>query len=233
MSDAYGDGAPQLQSDQKQSDPPACGSPMMADATASERAYQRVKSDILSGLIPAGPIDIRTLGDRLRMSVTPVREALVRLSAEKLVRLTPHYGYVVSTPGARRLEHLYELSGALLHISLERQTRVRRARENQPRSVSLSGVYPDDLTALFSAVLSTQTNLALTETVMALNDQLHRARRCEPKIFADASQDVAKMAGLWECGNLGDLRLRLRDHHRARLVKVDAIARLVSEEAST
>ena len=75
---------------------------MTEDVSASERAYQRVKGDILSGVIQIGLIDIRALGDQLRMSVTPVREALARLSAERLVRLAPHQGYVVAMPSARR-----------------------------------------------------------------------------------------------------------------------------------
>src|SRR5690606_35745514 len=111
----------------------------MADASAWERAYQRLKSDILSGSISVGPLDIRILGDRLRMSVTPVREALARLHAERLVRLAPHQGYVVATPSARRLEHLYELSSAMVHLCLERASRSRRPKVAQARPLLLLG----------------------------------------------------------------------------------------------
>lgn len=203
----------------------------MADTSAWERAYQRLKSDILSGSIPVGPLDIRILGDRLRMSVTPVREALARLHAERLVRLAPHQGYVVSTASARRLEHLYELSSALVHLSLERASRSRRPKVIPSPPLLLGGSYASDLTALIGDIAGAQPNAALAEAILSLNDQLFAARRCEPRVFTGAEQDLAGLIELWANRNAGDLRLRLRDHHRTRLVRVDAIARLLSEES--
>lgn len=203
----------------------------MADASAWERAYQRLKNDILSGSIPAGPLDIRVLGDRLRMSVTPVREALARLHAERLVRLAPHQGYVVATPTAQRLENLYELSSALVHLCLERASRSRRPKAAQARPLPHGGSYASDLTALIGEIAVAQPNSALAESILSLNDQLYAARRHEPQLFAGADQELAGMIALWASQNAGDLRLRLRDHHRTRLVRVDAIARLLSEES--
>lgn len=203
----------------------------MADASAWERAYQRLKSDILSGSIPVGPLDIRILGDRLRMSVTPVREALARLHAERLVRLAPHQGYVVATPSARRLEHLYELSNSLVHLSLERASRSRRPKAGITRALLLAGSYASDLTALITDIAAAQPNGALAETLLWLNDQLYAARRYEPQLFTSAESELTGLVTLWVNQNAGDLRLRLREHHRTRLVKVDAIARLLSEES--
>jgi hypothetical protein len=204
---------------------------MMGDASASERAYQRLKSDILSGAIPVGLLDIRVIGDRLRMSVTPVREALARLNAERLVRLAPHQGYAVAMPSARRLEHLYDFCGALVHLCLERASRSRRTKIEQPRNLRLVGSYAADMAALISDVASAQPNGALSETVAALNDQLYGVRRCEPRLFPGAERELAGLATLWKSGNAGDLRLRLRDHHRSRLLRVDALARLLAEES--
>lgn len=204
---------------------------MMGDASASERAYQRLKSDILSGALPVGLLDIRLLGDQLRMSVTPVREALARLNAERLVRLAPHQGYAVAVPSARRLEHLYELSGALVHLSLERASRSRRPKAEGQRILNLVGSYAADMAALINEVASSQPNGALGETLAALNDQLFGVRRCEPKIFAQANQELFHLVTLWRDGNAGDLRLRLRDHHRSRLLRIDALARLLFEES--
>lgn len=203
----------------------------MGDASASERAYQRLKSDILSGAIPVGLLDIRLLGDRLRMSVTPVREALARLNAERLVRLAPHQGYAVARPSARRLEHLYEFSGALVHLSLDRASRSRRPRTDSSRNVNLVGSYAADFAALLSGIASSQSNSALSETLSSLTDQLHGVRRCEPNVFPKADQELSDLVALWRSGNVGDLRLRLRDHHRSRLLRIDALARLLFEES--
>lgn len=206
---------------------------MMADASASERAYQRLKSDILAGSIPAGPLDTRVLGDHLRMSVTPVREALARLNAERIVRLAPHQGYVVATPSPRRLEHLYELLSSLVHLCLDRSNRPRKRNEDKAAQLALAGSYAADLTALINDIAMAQPNGALAETINAFNDQLFSARRCEPRLFIGADSELSALVALWKNQNTGDLRLRLRDHHRARIFRVDAIARLLSEEAGT
>jgi len=204
---------------------------MMADPSAAERAYQRLRRDILNGTLPMGPMDIRGLGDRLRMSVTPVREALARLSAERLVTLAPHHGYVVANPSARRLEHIYELAGALIDLSLDRAGGTGWARLPGNRRQKASGVYADDMATLMREIATAQSNLELAEHALALNDRLFPARRCEPKLFADAGQEVAVLGALWDSQSYGDLRLLLRKHHRTRMDRVDALARLMVEQA--
>ena len=160
-----------------------------------------------------------------------MREALARLSAERMVRLAPHHGYAVALPSARRLEHLYELSGSLIHLALERASRLKRTRVEHQLDLPLSGAYAADLAALLAEIAASQPNCVLCETIAALNDQLHCVRRCEPNLFAGADQELTALVTLWKNGNFGDLRLRLRDHHRSRRLRVDALARLLSEES--
>lgn len=205
----------------------------MAEASASERAYRRLKCDILAGSIPAGPIDTRALGDRLRMSVTPIREALARLNAERIVRQAPHQGFVVAMPSARRLEHLYELLNALMRLCLGGCSALLSGKADETSRLVLTGNYATDLTVLINDVAAAQPNSALMEAVEALNDQLFVARRCEPRLFAGADRELATLVSLWRSRNLRELRLGLRDHHLARVFRIDALARLVSEESGT
>ena len=86
--------------------------------SAVDRAYLRLKADILHGALPVRALDIGQLGDRLRMSATPVREALARLNAEHIVRRSAH-GYAIVILSPRRIEHLYQVSGALLALSVD------------------------------------------------------------------------------------------------------------------
>ena len=202
----------------------------MSDLPASERAYLRVKDKILSGTLPSGSLDIGILADQMRMSVTPVREALARLSVERLVRLAPHQGYVVATPSPTRLEHLYQLSGALIHHSLERACRSKQRVVTPGSANAATGSYAEDMTLFLRGVVSSQPNGALIETVISLTDQLFPARRCELRIFPGGQAELAGLIALWSSGNLGGLRLRLRAYHRARILKVDALGRLLIEE---
>ena len=61
---------------------------MVVAPSASARVYDRVKTDILSGQLPGGGfVTEGELATRTGVSRTPVREALLRLESEGLVRL--------------------------------------------------------------------------------------------------------------------------------------------------
>ncbi len=61
------------------------------------RVYEILRDDILDlRLAPGSPIDEVQLADRLSMSRTPIREALVRLAAEGLVTTLPNRSTVVA-----------------------------------------------------------------------------------------------------------------------------------------
>lgn len=64
--------------------------------SASARVYDRVKRDILNGRRPGGAfVTEGELAEATGVSRTPVREALLRLEAEGLVRLYPKKGALV------------------------------------------------------------------------------------------------------------------------------------------
>ncbi|MDQ3629373.1 MAG: GntR family transcriptional regulator [Actinomycetota bacterium] len=65
-------------------------------ASAAERAYEHVKTSILAGSYAGGDLlSEGEVADAVGVSRTPVREALLRLQAEGLVRLYPKKGALV------------------------------------------------------------------------------------------------------------------------------------------
>lgn len=63
----------------------------------AQLVYQVLRDDILNIVLPPGsPIDENQLAERLKMSRTPIREALVRLAGEGLVTTLPNRTTVVS-----------------------------------------------------------------------------------------------------------------------------------------
>jgi len=204
----------------------------MPDPSAAERAYQRLKDDIVKGALPTGPLDVRAIGDRLRMSVTPVREALARLSSERLVNLAPHHGYVVTTPSAQRLESLYDLAGLLIDACLQRIKIASMPKSAPARDFPTYGIYPDDVTTLMREIAMAQGNVELADQIAALNDRLFVARRCEPKLFPSATQEAEALMVLFRTRDISGLQLLLRTHHRLRIERVDALARLVADAVS-
>lgn len=202
---------------------------MISDPSAAERAYQRLKADILTGVLATGPLDIRELGDCLKMSVTPVREALARLSAERLVKLAPHQGYAVANPSARRLQNLYDLSDGLVDLTLQR-CEVSLSSSPGPGGARTSD-YARDMAGLISTMATSQPNRELGEHLLALSDRLFPARRYEPSLFPGALEELDLLAILWAQRNLDELRLRFNQHHATRMESTASIASLLAEQA--
>lgn len=197
----------------------------MADPSATERAYRRLKSDILNGVLPTGPIDIRILGDRLRMSVTPVREALARLSAERLVKLAPHHGYAVAAISMRRLENLYELSAALVDLALSRSAPAQRNHLPVPDPARDVRTYEAGMMSLVREIATAQANLELAEHLVALGERLAPARRCEFVVIPRCQSEMERLFALWDKRQTSALRVRVSSHFSLRVTRVDAIAR--------
>ncbi|MFX0202698.1 MAG: GntR family transcriptional regulator [Candidatus Hodarchaeota archaeon] len=62
---------------------------------------------------PGDPLNEKILSEDLQVSRTPIREALIRLSGEKLVTIVPHVGARVSDVNLRDFQKLIELRGIL------------------------------------------------------------------------------------------------------------------------
>jgi DNA-binding GntR family transcriptional regulator len=85
-----------------------------ATGSSTDLAYRELKNWILLGEIPLGMrLSEERIGERLSLSRTPVREALLRLHAERFVERRTDGGYRINHPTARSMEELYELRKAL------------------------------------------------------------------------------------------------------------------------
>lgn len=89
--------------------------------TAGSTAYLRLKSLILLGEVPIG-IRLREgrIAERLDVSRTPVREALLRLFAERFLERHSEGGFRVAAPSVQTLRQLYDLRRALELFALRR-----------------------------------------------------------------------------------------------------------------
>lgn len=78
--------------------------------TAKHRAYESIKQGILSFVYKPGDfLTEAELARQIGLSRTPVREALLLLQAEGLVRLVPQKGAVVPPMAVRDVEEVLEL----------------------------------------------------------------------------------------------------------------------------
>src|SRR6476661_10958272 len=78
-------------------------------ASAATRAYDHLKRAVLDGTHPGGTLLTEgEVAEQLGVSRTPVREALLRLEAEGLVRLYPKKGALVIPVSAQEARDVVE-----------------------------------------------------------------------------------------------------------------------------
>lgn len=77
------------------------------DISQAERAYRRLRSEILHGdLLPGERLRAAELHDRFQLGLTPIREALMRLSSESLVEAETNRGSRVTEASLAELVDL-------------------------------------------------------------------------------------------------------------------------------
>jgi len=84
--------------------------PLPRSTTTSELVVDALRAAILDGrLAPGATLVERRLAERLGVSKTPVREALITLAASGLVTVRPNRGAVVRAVGADEVRAAYEV----------------------------------------------------------------------------------------------------------------------------
>lgn len=81
--------------------------PQLSDEVAAD-----LRSQIMSGQIrPGDRVRLEEVGERLGVSITPVREALMTLRGEGMVELEPRRGFVVAPLSAQDIVDVFTLQG--------------------------------------------------------------------------------------------------------------------------
>lgn len=150
--------------------------------------YERIKQDIvLARLHPGEPLLEENLAESLRVSRTPVREALRKLNHDGLVRIVPNKGAFVRVLTPRDIREIYEvrealesfgaaqaatrLSGAQLHslVRLAEDLRRRKARLGER---DLRNAWE----TLRQMIITATDNARIKTILTTVNDQVETAR---------------------------------------------------------
>jgi DNA-binding GntR family transcriptional regulator len=116
-----------------------------------EEAYIKIKHNILTCVyLPDAMLNEEILGEELGMSRTPVRDALSRLEQERLVKILPKRGFVVSALTLAEAAEVYEIRNLLEPYAL-RTYGERLEHSALERFVSLFGrdVHTSSLDTIF------------------------------------------------------------------------------------
>ncbi|HEX8903097.1 GntR family transcriptional regulator [Vitreimonas sp.] len=158
------------------------------EPTIPERAYQEIKRRLLDGTFKLRQrLDASAISHDLGISVTPVREALVRLAAERFVIGRPAKGFYAMLWTEAQLRELYLWRGLLAQLALEQRGR------QAPMPMS-QAAYPDLIAALLAALHDASVNPEIVRAADNAEDRLRRARAAETSLWEDVREEAEALA---------------------------------------
>lgn len=126
-------------------DRPAGGYEAVSRETLADSVYNQLRNAILAGESPDGTeVNQVDLARQLGVSRVPVREALRRLQAERLLVAKPFHRYAVTTLSADQVFELFEVREELEVFALRRA--VREGGEELQRRVQTGSILNEKLT---------------------------------------------------------------------------------------
>ena len=112
----------------------------------ADKAYDVVKADIITCVLEPGQQIVQSqLAEKYQIGMTPIREALQRLTQEGFVQPVPRFGYIVSPITFSDVREIYELR-SIVESAAARLSAVRGAQERLDRirtNADFSYVYKD------------------------------------------------------------------------------------------
>lgn len=183
-----------------------------------DEVYTRLRGLVLSGHYkPREQLKPRDIGKDLRVTPTPVREALMRLTGERVVvrSLGGRRGFYVPYGGLSELKDMYRWRQTLLMAALQ-------AREG-PIEARLEGEdYPGRVANVFAAIEAR----AVPELRLAgasADERLHLTRFTEPEILPHADEELAHIVEALAADGRAKAVHALRAYHERRVKAARAI----------
>jgi DNA-binding GntR family transcriptional regulator len=142
--------------------------------TAHQYAKEALRQAILSGQLPGGSRLVQAdLAAELRVSTTPIREALRDLVAEGLIIFDPHRGALVRPLNVSEVEEVYSIRRVLeplaIRLATDRITKPELAEAAQLLKQMEAGVEPTEWVQLnlrFHALLESAARSPLLESII-------------------------------------------------------------------
>jgi predicted ArsR family transcriptional regulator len=187
-------------------------------------ALAAIRNRVRTGAVPpSAPLVVEDLAADLRLSPTPVREALAHLAGCGVIegRRAGGRGYAAWPLTGGELAHLYRLHEALAACAWD------GGRDLAGPGAGTGGAVGDDLAAraegFFARLARRGGGPLLRQMQDALADRLHLARLAEPRVLDDVAAELAALEA-HDPAEQG-LARALRDYHRRRLARAEIIAR--------
>jgi DNA-binding transcriptional regulator YhcF (GntR family) len=188
-----------------------------------KRVYQSLKGSVISNQFPAGErLNIEALAEDLRVSITPVRESLLRLVAEGLIITVPKMGFFMKTLSEADIRNLYELNHVLVDWSVSclvadaipgsvvgvPELCVLRKKLTLLKAPS-DEVIANSVGLLFEACAKRSGNSEILLRVENASDRLNYIRICEARMQTAPLDPLLMILQCGSEGNYDELRTAL------------------------
>jgi len=195
----------------------------MSPGATMERVYLDLKARVLAGAYPPGSrLDPAQLAKSLDASATPVRDALYRLSGERLIESWHQEGFRQPMLAESDLHALYEWGGALLALAL----RGRRPVRDSSGLVELAtrAGYPEGIANLFRTIAFVSENRELRLASVNMIERSQILRAAEVRVDRGSGDALAAMEEDFRFGRWTALRGKITRFHGQRMALAGRIA---------
>lgn len=194
------------------------------------RAYRWLRQDIASGTsLPGDQIVVIEAARRLAISPTPVREALARLSGERLVEDRRRHGYFVPLLSWFDLINLYDLCEMHVLAAIRQANRERVSGVVGAMRGGETPTSPDPLANIFTALLDLSRNARLVLAGRGFVDCLGAARRAEVILYGIDEARTAQLRALVETGAWKETKSVVQGIFRTHRRRAEPVAYAMAE----
>ena len=204
---------------------------------AHDRVYEAVKAHVIAHAPPAERrIQAGPLAEQLFVSVTPVREALTRLAAERVIEEIPKAGFFVKEISESEIADLYRLQQLLLEWAL---------RDIGPDDAPAAGILrPPDLGSVLKQGKEIPARLALRvmneltlhiarqsgnadviHIVGNINDRTYYVRMKDHEAFGDPEMQLFRLCQAYYRREFDRVRAGLKARFRQRIFRLPDLLR--------
>lgn len=181
-----------------------------------ERVYAAIKERLRAGTYrPGSRLEPAVLADELNASVTPVRDALHRLTGERLIEAPRHEGFRAPMMTETRLRHLYGWHLDLLLVAAAKH-RLEAADLGVPAEVESQMEEYERQDALFMALAKSTGNPEHAVALRQLGDRLGPAQQLEQMFLDSVELESTQISDSIRAQDRSALRRSLVSYHRRR-----------------
>lgn len=209
---------------------------------AHDRVYDGVKARIIAHAPPAGRrIQPAVLAEQLFVSVTPVREALTRLAAERVIEEIPKAGFFVKEVSESEIVDLYGLQQMLLEWTLSDLHGDGRApgilkppdlagklglglEQGKEARARLALRLMNELTL---HIARQSGNADVIHIVGNINDRTYYVRMKDHEAFGDPTKELLRLCQAYYRRDFDGLRAGLQAWFQERILRLPELLRLL------